>query len=477
MPRAACLQTIKIVPERIKPQLGRLIAVPMATIGALAAILVWELEHVGSILLAVVVLASAVVAALVVVRRVRRRVDDLGAHYEALLRTADEQSQRAEAANRLKDEFLATLSHELRTPLNSVLGWARLLATGRLDADQTTKAVQAIERAGWAQSRLVEDLLDVSRIVSGKLQIALRPTLLQPLVDAAVQSLAAATEAKRLAVRTELDAEVGPIAVDPERLQQVVWNLVSNAIKFTPSGGHVDVRLARDAHHVRLAVSDSGIGFKPEIAAHLFERFRQGDSGTTRQFGGLGLGLGIVRHLVELHGGTVTAESSGENRGSVFTVCLPIVEASVAATKAHPTAPAPALAGVNVLVVDDNPQDLEFARSTLEQYGASVMIASSVAEARERFTSRAPHVILSDLRMPDGDGLDLIREVRLLDEQRGRRTPAAALTGLARSDDRNRALAAGYQMHVVKPIDPFELALAVERLARSESNADNRAVS
>lgn len=469
------------MPDRIQPQLGRLIALPMATVGALAAILVWELEHVGSILLALIVAGSAVVAVIVVARRVRKRVEDLAMHYEALLRTADEQSRRAEAANRLKDEFLATLSHELRTPLNSVLGWARLLATGKLDAPQTTKAVQAIERAGWAQSRLVEDLLDVSRIVAGKLQIAPRPTLLQPLVEAAVGLLAPATEAKQISIQTELDPSVGPIAVDPDRLQQVVWNLVSNAIKFTPSGGHVRVSLAPDDHHVRLAVSDTGIGFKSDIAAHLFERFRQGDSGTTRQFGGLGLGLGIVRHLVELHGGTVTAESTGEHRGSVFTVCLPIVPATGAAIgEAQPPArPIPILRDVSVLVVDDDPQALEFARSTLEQYGASVMIASSVNEARERFTKQAPDVIVSDLRMPDGDGLDLIREVRILDEQRGRRTPAAALTALARSDDRLRALAAGYQIHVVKPIDPFELASAVERLARSDpdKNAPNRIAS
>ena len=449
----------------------------MATIGVLAAILVWELEHVGSILLAILVLASAVIAALMVARGVRRRIDALSAHYEALLRTADEQSRRAESANRLKDEFLATLSHELRTPLNSVLGWARLLASGKLDPTQTTKAVQAIERAGWAQSRLVEDLLDVSRIVSGKLTISPRPTLLQPLVDAAVHSLAPATEAKRITVRTELDPAVGPIAVDPDRLQQVVWNLVSNAIKFTPAGGHVQVQLGIDNHQVRLAVSDTGVGFKPEIAAHLFERFRQGDSGTTRQFGGLGLGLGIVRHLVELHGGTVTAESRGANLGSVFTVCLPIVPAREETATAPAPHREPILQGINVLVVDDNPQDLEFARATLEQYGASVMIASSVSEARERFTHRAPHVIVSDLKMADGDGLDLIREVRSLDERHGRRTPAAALTGLARSDDRSRALAAGYQMHVVKPIDPYDLASAVEKLARSEGHTDTRAAS
>src|SRR5437763_489493 len=224
----------------------------MAAVGARAAVLVWELEHVGSIALALVVAAGAMTAAIVVARRVRARVEALAAHYEALLRTADEESRRAEAANRLKDEFLATLSHELRTPLNSVLGWARLLATGKLDAPQTRKAVQAIERAGWAQSRLVEDLLDVSRIVAGKLQIAPRPTLVQPLIDAAVQSLVPAADAKRITVRTELHPGVGAMAVDPDRLQQVVWNLLSNAIKFTPSGGHVRLSLEQVNQHVRL---------------------------------------------------------------------------------------------------------------------------------------------------------------------------------------------------------------------------------
>jgi signal transduction histidine kinase/CheY-like chemotaxis protein len=461
------------VDDHIQPQLGRLIALPMAVIGVLAAVLVWELEHVGSIVLALMVVGGCVAAGMMVARRVRTRIHTLAEHYEALLRTADEQSRRAEAANQLKDEFLATLSHELRTPLNSVLGWARLLATGKLDAAQTTKAVQAIERAGWAQSRLVEDLLDVSRIVAGKLHIAPRPTLLQPLVEAAVQSLVPAADAKRIDVQTDLDAAIGAIAVDPDRMQQIVWNLLSNAIKFTPSGGHVRVALARDDQYVRLSVSDNGIGFQSEIAAHLFERFRQADSGPTRQFGGLGLGLGIVRHLAELHGGTVTAESAGENRGSVFTVIVPIV--SVAADAALPQAaapPTPILRGISVLVVDDDPQALEFARSALEQYGAAVMIASSVQEARNRLARHAPDVVISDLRMPDEDGLRLIREVRALDEQRGRHTPAAALTALARSDDRLRALAAGYQLHVVKPIDPFELATAVERLAHTDPTTD-----
>src|SRR5947199_4415063 len=273
------------MPGRVGPQLGRVVILPFATIGVIAAVLVWAVEHAPSVLLMISIVFGSITIGVVVARKVRANIERLAEHYESMLQLAEDQSRQADAANRMKDEFLATLSHELRTPLNSVLGWARLLASGKLDPSQTAKAVQAIERAGWAQSRLLEDLLDVSRIVSGKLTIAPRPTLLQPLVDAAVHSLAPATEAKRITVRTELDPSVGPIAVDPDRLQQVVWNLVSNAIKFTPSGGHVRVSLAPDDHHVRLVVSDTGIGFKSDIAAHLFERFRQGDSGTTRQFG------------------------------------------------------------------------------------------------------------------------------------------------------------------------------------------------
>jgi signal transduction histidine kinase len=249
----------------------------------------------------------------------------LGVHYRRLLRLADEQSRRAEAANLVKDEFLATLSHELRTPLNSVLGWARLLSTTKLDRTQTAKAVQAIEHAGWAQSRLIEDLLDLSRILSGKLQIHLAPAALQPLVDAAVDSLRPAATAKQIALTVTLDRTLGHVAADPDRVQQIVWNLVSNAIKFTPRGGQVDVRLSATEDEAIISVKDTGIGFSRHLAAHLFERFHQGDSTSTRAYSGLGLGLGIVRHLAELHGGTVTASSRGENAGSLFEVRLPIV--------------------------------------------------------------------------------------------------------------------------------------------------------
>jgi signal transduction histidine kinase/ActR/RegA family two-component response regulator len=450
-----------------RPQLGRLIVTPFATIGVLAAVLMWEIEHVGSFLLAIIITASAVAIGALVARQLRRDIASVADYYAALLRSADEQSRQVEAANLLKDEFLATLSHELRTPLNSVLGWARLLANGKLDAPQTSRAVQAIERAGWAQARLVEDLLDVSRIIAGKFQLNMRPTVVQPLVQAAVDSLRFAAEAKRITVDTALDPAPQPIAADADRLQQVAWNLVSNAIKFTPNGGRVDVQLTSSADEACLRVSDSGIGFAPDVASHLFERFRQGDGSSTREHSGLGLGLGIVRHVVELHGGTVTATSAGAHQGSTFEVRLPLRpwDAPLVAP-VHMNPRAPSLRGVTVLVVDDDVHTLDFVRTTLEQYGAIVITASSAKEAKARFTREPPDVFVSDLVMPEEDGLQLIRELRQIDRAAGRMTPAAALTALARTDDRKRALTAGYQMHVAKPVDPWELVSTVERLAQ-----------
>ncbi len=455
-------------------QLGRLVVTPFATIGVLAAVLVWEIEHVGSILLAVAIAAGGVAIGVVVARQLRRDIDRVTAYYAALLRTTDEQSRQAEKANRLKDEFLATLSHELRTPLNSVLGWARLLASGKLDSDQTRHAIEAIERAGWAQSRLIEDLLDISRIVAGKLELNTRATVVGPVVQAAVDALRPAADAKRIAVDVSLEADDRPIAADPDRLQQVVWNLLSNAIKFTPAGGQVAVRLSVANGELRLTVSDTGVGFRPEVAAHLFERFRQGDASTTREHGGLGLGLGIVRHVVELHGGTVSAASAGENMGSTFEVCLPIWPWDAPIAEApRAAAPAPSLRGVTVLVVDDDKEAREFVRTTLEQYGAIVVTAATAEEAKARFRREPPDVFVSDLVMPDQDGLQLIRDIRQLDRAAGRVTPAAALTALARTDDRRRALTAGYQMHVAKPVDPWELVSTVERLAQAQTHDRN----
>jgi signal transduction histidine kinase/ActR/RegA family two-component response regulator len=452
---------------RSRPQLGRVIVSPFTTIGVLAAVLVWEIEHVGSIVLSLSIAAGGITIGIAVARRLRADMDRLADYYGALLRTADEQSRRAEAANRLKDEFLATLSHELRTPLNSILGWARLLSSGKLDPKQTLHAVHAIERAGWSQSRLIEDLLDISHIVAGKLRVSPRPTCVQPLVSAAVDTLRPAAEAKRLTMNLALSPALPPMVVDPDRVQQVVRNIVSNAIKFTPGGGTIDVALDADAGDMRLVVRDTGIGFSPEVATHMFERFRQGDSSSTREYGGLGLGLDIVRHVLELHGGTISANSQGPNTGATFETRIPIIKAepTTADVVGRPTI-APSLAGVSVLIVDDDPHSLEFARSALEQSGAHVATASSAKEARVHFEREPPDVILSDIVMPDEDGLELIRDIRALEHGLGRQTPAAALTGLVRTEDRLKVLTAGFQMHVAKPIDPSELVITVERLAQ-----------
>jgi signal transduction histidine kinase/ActR/RegA family two-component response regulator len=453
----------------VEPQLGRLLATPFATIGVLAAVLVWEVEHVGSLALALTIASIGVFIGVLVSRHLRRDIDRVAEYYLSLLRTAEEQSRQAEQANRLKDEFLATLSHELRTPLNSVLGWARLLASGKLDSEQAARAVAAIERAGWAQSHVIEDLLDVSRIVAGKLEISMRATVLQPVVEAAIESLRPASEAKRITVDVTLDRTLKPIAADPDRLQQVVWNLVSNAIKFTPSGGHVDVELEATEREVVLTVCDNGIGLRPEVAAHLFERFRQGDSSSTREYGGLGLGLGIVRHVVELHGGVVSASSAGEDMGSIFQVRLPLRPWHMPVEDPTPLRmlAVPLLRGISVLVADADVKACQFISAALEQQGAVVATASSTKEATARLRRELPDVFVGELVMPDGDGFQLINDLRQLDVAAGRTTPAVALTGLVRIDDRRRALASGYQMHLAKPIDPTELVSTVERLART----------
>ncbi len=408
----------------------------------------------------------AIGAALVVAASLRIRIGKLSHRYEALLATADEQSRRAEDASRVKDEFLATLSHELRTPLNSILGWARLLAGRKLNEGQTSRAVAAIERAGWAQSRLIENLLDVSRIVEGRLLVAPRPTMVHPVIEGAIDTVRQSAELKRVVIETYLDPKLGAVSIDPNRLHQIVWHLVSNAVKFTPAGGHVTVRVESAGSALRIAVRDTGVGFPPETAQQLFERFRQGETGTTRAYSGLGLGLAIARHLVERHGGTITARSAGPHRGAEFEVRMPIRAAKTGVPdETAPVESTPLLRGLSILVVDDNDEDRELVRTSLEHYGAVVRTASSAHEARDHFLRDRPDVLVSDLVMPDEDGLELIRQIRAMDERAGGLTPAAALSGLARADDRRRALKAGYQMHVTKPIDPLELALMIEQLA------------
>ena len=379
-----------------------------------------------------------------------------------------------ERANRAKDEFIATVSHELRTPISAVLGWARLLRTGKLDATASARAVEVIERSAAAQAQLVDDLLDVSRVERGELRLYVRPVDLHAVVEAAIEAVRPAATARGTTIAADLDAAAGPVVGDPARLQQVTWNLLSNAIKFTPHGGRVEVRLFRDGDHAGLVVKDDGVGIAPDFLPHVFERFRQADSSRTRAFGGLGLGLAIVRHLVEAHGGTVGASSEGTGKGAAFTVRLPIgtrLAASEPHVRAVEAIPAPpgrelvGLGGVEVLVVDDDADSLELVREALLQAGASVRGARSAREALEALREAPPGVLLSDIAMPDEDGYALIRRVRALPPDAGGRVRAAALTAFAFPEDKEQAMRAGFDDFLAKPIAPWELVEAVARLA------------
>ena len=386
-------------------------------------------------------------------------------------------------ANRLKDEFLATVSHELRTPLTAILGWAHMLRAGQLDEQGATSALETIERNARTQAQLIDDLLDVSRIITGKLRLDVRQVDPGSFIEPAVEALRPAAEAKGVRIRKVMDTGVVSVAGDPARLQQVVWNLLSNAIKFTPKGGKVQVRLERIDSHIEIAVSDTGAGIKPEFLPHVFERFRQADQTTTRRHGGLGLGLAIVRHLVELHGGTVEADSPGEGRGATFVVKLPVVPVyrkGDFAERVHPadgdTLPAydcpERLDGVKVLVVDDEADTRELLRVGVGQCGAEVVTAGSAPEALEAIAEERPDLIVSDIGMPGEDGYDLIRQVRALPAGRGGRIPAIALTAYARTEDRLRALRAGYQSHIAKPVELAELvAVMASLLQRKDKDA------
>jgi PAS domain S-box-containing protein len=380
----------------------------------------------------------------------------------------------AQEANRLKDEFLATLSHELRTPLTSILGWARLLQSNEFDEAARSRALRTIERNAQAQAQLVDDLLDTSRIITGKLRLNVRAVDLATVVTAAAETARPAAEAKDIRLETLYDAQAEPISGDPDRLQQVVWNLLSNAIKFTPRGGRVQVRLKRAESHMEIAVEDTGVGIKPEFLPHVFDRFRQADQTTTRTHGGLGLGLAIVRQLVELHGGAVRVESEGEERGTSFTVSLPLTpprrEPASDIGRSHPVIRdaaeldcPPELAGLRVLVVDDEPDTRELLAAVLAACGAQVIEAATAAEAFAQ-VERAD-LLVTDIGMPAEDGYSLLARIRALPPERGGAIPAAALTAYARAEDRVRALRAGFQMHVPKPVEPAELITVVANLA------------
>ena len=391
---------------------------------------------------------------------------------------ASEQAARAEAeaASRAKDDFLTTLSHELRTPLNAVYGWAAMLQAGQLDEATLGKAMDSIMRNANAQVQLIDDLLDVGRITSGKLRLDVQSVELGPVVEAAVDAVRPAALAKGIRLDSVLDPRAGPITGDPNRLQQVVWNLLSNAVKFTPKEGRVQAYLQRVNSHLEIVVSDTGSGIAPDLLPLVFERFRQADSSSTRRHSGLGLGLTLVKHLVELHGGTVVAHSPGLGQGSTFTVRLPLAVALVAAgspERQHPTTTAtvgPAqplvrLDGLRVLVVDDDADALSLIAAILGQAGATVDLCSSAAPAFEMLAAKPPDVLISDIEMPGEDGYSLIRRVRALDPDHGGRTPAIALTAYGRREDRLQSISAGFSMHVPKPVDPAELTTLVASLA------------
>ncbi len=375
----------------------------------------------------------------------------------------------ARDANRAKDEFLATLSHELRTPLTAMLGWVRMLQSGTLDTATSTRALQVIDRNTKVLAQLIDDLLDVSRIVTGKLNLELKAVDVGAVVESALDAVTPGALTKAVTLERRIDPAAGPAWGDAHRLQQVVWNLLSNAIKFTPSGGRVRVTVDRDDTHVIVRVADTGQGIAAEFLPYIFDRFRQADSTMTRAHGGLGLGLAIVHHLVTLHRGTVTASSDGRDRGATFTVRVPLAPLPSVARRSEDAATGvdrlPPLAGIRVLVVDDDADARDLVTAVLAQSGADVVTAASTAEALDALARARPHVLVSDLAMPGDDGYALIERVRQLGLDRGGRVPAVALTAFARADDRNRALAAGYAVHVAKPVEPATLVEIVARLA------------
>jgi len=391
-------------------------------------------------------------------------------------RAAQSARAEAEASNRAKDEFLAIVSHELRNPLSAILGWARLLRRDTLSPEKSQKAVETIERNALAQSQLIDDLLDVSRIISGKLRLEVRPVSFGDVVQAAIDSARLAIDAKQLRLRTVLASDALSLMGDPTRLQQVVWNLLSNAARFTPKGGSIQIVLRRVESVLELEVSDTGDGIPASFLPHIFDRFRQADPSTTRAHGGLGLGLSIARNLVEMHGGTISAHSPGEGQGSSFVVRLPVAplrKAKTSEVRATPLSEPPhdwecpqELVGLRVLVVDDEPDTRDMIAEVLTQCGCRVDRAASVREALALMEASRPDLLLSDIGMPDEDGYALIRRVRELPAEKGGTTPAASLTAYASGEDRRRALLAGFNMHVPKPVEPAELVAVVASLGR-----------
>jgi PAS domain S-box-containing protein len=404
--------------------------------------------------------------------KIARDITDLkraGAERDQLLESERIARAQAEKANRMKDEFLSTVSHELRTPLNAIVGWTEVLEGGDQSAGEVAYGLQVIKRNAMMQAQLIDDLLDLGRISSGKMTLRREPIDIGSVISEATASVAHAAQAKDITI-TPIVGRLGVLNGDAKRLQQVIWNLLTNAIKFTPDGGKIQVRATRLISKVDISVADSGQGIAPDFMPHLFERFRQADSSTTRLHGGLGIGLALVKQLIELHGGSIRAESPGVGLGSTFTLSLPIAalpeeNRQVLGSKENTTAlESPDLQGIKVLAVDDDKDSLDLIRRILSSHNAEVQTASSVDAAMEHFDRFAPNVVLSDIGMPGKDGYDLI--CRMRQHPAGASTPAAAITALARSEDRTRALTAGFQSHVSKPVSAAEVVAMVHSLAR-----------
>jgi len=376
--------------------------------------------------------------------------------------------RQAQEANRAKDEFLATLSHELRTPMTATLGWATMLRMGEITPENFHLAVETIERSTRAQAKLIDEILDVSRIVTGKLQLNVAPVNLQSVIEAAVDAVRPSIAAKGINLQLDFARIDGVPTGDAERLQQVIRNLLSNSVKFTPSGGSITIRADQPQRNAaRISVTDTGQGISRKLLPVIFERFRQGDSSTTRSYGGLGLGLAIVKNIVELHGGSVAAESGGEGRGATFTITLPVTTSSAqTATAAHPDATPLSLSGVSVLLVEDDDDTRRMLAAALQSFGASVIAVGSAPAAIEALRIGAPNVVVSDIAMPGEDGYALIMKIRSGAVARARNVPAVALTAYARSEDRERILASGFEFHLTKPVDPATMVRVIREAAR-----------
>lgn len=410
---------------------------------------------------------------------VRRRMA-LEEERSRLLRSEQEARAYAEEASRLKDDFLATLSHELRTPLNAILGWSSMLRAGEVAPDKQALALRTIERSARAQSQLVEDLLDFSRIIGGQVRLDVRPVDLSEVIEAAIETVRPAAEAKGIRLDVVVDPRAGPVSGDPDRLQQVAWNLLTNAIKFSERHGRVQVRVERVNSHIEIVVSDHGEGIAAEFLPHVFDRFRQADSSRTRAHGGLGLGLSITRHLVEAHAGVIHAASDGPGTGATFTVMLPLRvdqrALALAGDRSHPAAeletaagerlPPDALRDLDILVLEDHEESRVILTTLLEQRGAHVRLASAAEEARRHIDERVPDVVLADIELPGEDGYTFIRKLRAEPTDRGGTVPAIAVSAFARRVDRVRALEAGFQMHMPKPVDPAELVTTIRAVLR-----------